>query len=159
MDETQKHANDESSSDDWSKTTFNFLKNFSKFISFCLAISFCVVGQACSNDRLLAALDDRYAYECLTTDDDIRRTLVENKQLLSKRQLKIYVLESFDDNLFTQLKDEENVYIISSELVLNCAEKKIDIPVPRRNRPLYSQHLSSAVICFVGGTRREIHVD
>jgi len=33
-----------------------------------------------------------------------------------------------------------------------------DIPVPRRNRPLYSQHLSSAVICFVGGTRREIHV-
>jgi len=24
---------------------------------------------------------------------------------------------------------------------------------------LYSQHLSSAVICFVGGTRREIHVD
>ncbi len=34
-----------------------------------------------------------------------------------------------------------------------------DIPVPRRNRPLYSQHLSSAVICFVGGTRREIHVN
>ncbi len=34
-----------------------------------------------------------------------------------------------------------------------------DIPVPRRNRPLYSQHLSSAIICFVGGTRREIHVN
>lgn len=93
----------------------------------------------------------------MTTDDDLRRTLVENKQLLSKRQLKIYVVESFDESIFIQLKDEENIYIISSELVLNCAERKIDIPVPRRNRPLYSQHLSSAVICFVGGTRREIH--
>lgn len=101
MDETH-----ESSADDWT-------------------ISFCVVGPACSNQRLLAALDDRYAYECLNIDDDIRRTLLDNKQLLSKRQLKIYVLESFDDELFNRLKDEENVYIISSELVLNCAEKKI----------------------------------
>jgi hypothetical protein len=86
-------------------------------------------------------------------------------------------MESFDESLFYNLKEDENTYIISAELVLTCAEKKMvkssfistkdfilffvfkDIPVPRRNRPLYSQHLTSAVICFVGGTRREIHVN
>lgn len=139
------------------------------------AITFCVIGQACSNSRLLAALDDRYAYENLQNDDEIRRKLSETKILLSKRQLRIYVVQSFDEPLFNTLKEDENSYIISAELVLTCAEKKIvtkskrkrrkkpfrflqDIPVPRRNRPLYSQHLSSAVICFVGGTRREVHV-
>ncbi|UJR36548.1 hypothetical protein I4U23_029268 [Adineta vaga] len=139
MEEIQKTQNDESSSsEDWT-------------------ITFCVIGKACSNTRLLASLEDRYAYDCLTDEDHVLRTLSETKQLLTKRQLRIYVIESFDENLFYSLKEDENIYIISAELVLTCAEKKIDIPVPRRNRPLYSQHLVSAVICFVGGTRREIH--
>jgi hypothetical protein len=135
-----------------------FLLKTKKFRFLFLAITFCVIGQACSNTRLLSALDDRYAYECLNNEEQILRTLSETKQLLTKRQLRIYVMESFEENLFYNLKEDENIYIISAELVLTCAEKKIDIPVPRRNRPLYSQHLSSAVICFVGGTRREIHV-
>ncbi|CAF1601547.1 unnamed protein product, partial [Adineta ricciae] len=138
MEDIHKTQNDESSSEDWT-------------------ITFCVIGKACSNTRLLAALEDRYAYECLTDDEHVLRTLSETKQLLTKRQLRIYVVQSFDENLFYSLKEDENIYIISAELVLTCAEKKIDIPVPRRNRPLYSQHLASAVICFVGGTRREIH--
>ncbi|CAF1595401.1 unnamed protein product [Adineta ricciae] len=138
MEDIHKTQNDESSSEDWT-------------------ITFCVIGKACSNTRLLAALEDRYAYERFTDDEHVLRTLSETKQLLTKRQLRIYVVQSFDENLFYSLKEDENIYIISAELVLTCAEKKIDIPVPRRNRPLYSQHLASAVICFVGGTRREIH--
>lgn len=77
------------------------------------------------NTRLLAALDDRYAYECLQDGDQIHRTLAESKQLLSKRQLRIYVMESFEESLFFSLKDDENTYIISAELVLTCAEKKM----------------------------------
>ena len=90
-----------------------------------LAITFCVIGKACSNTRLLAALEDRYAYECLNNDEHILRTLAESKQLLTKRQLRIYVMESFDESLFYNLKEDENTYIISSELVLTCAEKKM----------------------------------
>ncbi|CAF2039742.1 unnamed protein product [Rotaria magnacalcarata] len=138
MEEAQKAQDDESSSEDWT-------------------ITFCVIGEACSNIRLLSALEDRYAYECINSEEQVLRTLSETKQLLTKRQLRIYVIESFEESLFYNLKEDENIYIISAELVLTCAEKKIDIPVPRRNRPLYSQHLSSAIICFVGGTRREIH--
>ena len=92
---------------------------------FSLAITFCVIGKACSNTRLLAALEDRYAYECLTDDEHVLRTLSETKQLLTKRQLRIYVVQSFDENLFYSLKEDENIYIISAELVLTCAEKKI----------------------------------
>jgi hypothetical protein len=89
------------------------------------AITFCVIGQACSNVRLLTALDDRYAYECIHNDDEILRKFSETKHLLSKRQLRIYVIQSFDEHLFTSLKEDENSYIISAELVLTCAEKKI----------------------------------
>jgi len=95
------------------------------FIYFFLAITFCVIGKACSNTRLLSALEDRYAYECLNNEEQVRRTLSETKQLLTKRQLRIYVIESFDENLFYSLKEDENIYIISAELVLTCAEKKI----------------------------------
>jgi hypothetical protein len=34
-------------------------------------------------------------------------------------------MESFDESLFYNLKEDENIYIISSELVLTCAEQKI----------------------------------
>ena len=95
------------------------------FLSLLVAITFCVIGQACSNNRLLSALDDRYAYECINNDEEILRKLAETKQLLSKRQLRIYVIQSFDEHLFSSLKDDENIYIISAELVLTCAEKKI----------------------------------
>lgn len=101
-----------------------FPENFLHVFHF-LAITFCVIGKACSNTRLHAALDDRYAYECLQDEDQIHRTLVESKQLLSKRQLRIYVMESFEENLFFNLKEDENTYIISAELVLTCAEKKM----------------------------------
>ena len=140
MEDHYKQQNDElsSSPEDWT-------------------ITFCVIGKACLNTRLFSALDDRYAYECINNDEQVLQTLSETKQLLSKRQLRICVIELFDESLFYSLKEVENIYIISAELVLTCAEQKIDIPIPRRNRPLYSQHLSSAVICFVGGTRREIH--
>ena len=91
----------------------------------CLAITFCVIGQACTNTRLLSALEDRYAYECIHNDEEILRKLSETKQLLSKRQLRIYVVQCFDEQLFTNLKEDENNYIISAELVLTCADKKI----------------------------------
>ena len=102
-------------------------------------------------------MNDRYVYECLDDEREAIRSLIETKYLLTKRQLRIYILDSFDECLFQTLKENEDIYTISSELVLSCAEKEIDIPVPRRNRPLYCQHLSSAVICFVG-IRKEIHV-
>jgi hypothetical protein len=96
------------------------------FFCFCfLAITFCVIGKACLNTRLISALEDRYAYECLNNEEQILRTLSETKQLLTKRQLRIYVIESFDESLFYNLKEDENIYIISAELVLTCAEKKI----------------------------------
>jgi hypothetical protein len=34
-------------------------------------------------------------------------------------------MESFDESLFYNLKEDENTYIISAELVLTCAEKKM----------------------------------
>lgn len=138
-------------------------------------ISFCIVGSACSNQRLLSALEDRYVYECIDDERQAIRTLAETKALLAQRQLRIYVIDSFDDCIFQCIKENEDVYAISSELVLSCAEKEIvrrsrtplsnmhdcslfqDIPVPRKNRPLYCQHLSAAVICFVG-IRRDTHV-
>ncbi|CAF0902601.1 unnamed protein product [Adineta steineri] len=133
MDDIPQHSND-----DWS-------------------ITFCIIGTACSNTQLLTALDDRYVFECINNERDIIKTLSDIKHSLSKRQLRIFIIDSFDDKTFYSLKDNDNMYIISSELVLICAEKKIDIPVPRRNRPLYSQQLESAVVCFVGSIRREIH--
>ena len=84
-----------------------------------------MIGQACSNARLITALEDRYAYECIHDDEEILRKLAETKHLLSKRQLRIYVVQSFDEPLFTSLKEDENSYIISAELVLTCADKKI----------------------------------
>lgn len=39
--------------------------------------------------------------------------------------MRIYVVQSFDEPLFNTLKEDENSYIISAELVLTCAEKKI----------------------------------
>ncbi|UJR09565.1 hypothetical protein I4U23_013800 [Adineta vaga] len=121
------------------------------------SITFCVLGTACSNSRLLTALDDRYVFECINNENEVNKILAETKDCLSKRQLKIYIVDSFDEETFHNLRDNDNIYTISSELVLICAEKKIDIPVPRKNRPLYSQQLESAVICFVGSARREIH--
>ncbi|CAF2040507.1 unnamed protein product [Rotaria magnacalcarata] len=121
-------------------------------------IKFCIIGAACSNKQLLSSLEDRYVYECIDDEKETIRTLTETKNLLSQRQLRIYVVDSFDDCIFHYLKDNEDIYTISSELVLSCAEKEIDIPVPRRNRPLYCQHLSSAVICFVG-IRKDTHTE
>ncbi|CAF1277952.1 unnamed protein product [Rotaria sordida] len=121
-------------------------------------ITFCIIGSACSNKRLLSSLEDRYVYECIHDEREVIHTLTETKILLSQRQLRIYIVDSFDDSIFQYLKDNEDIYTISSELVLSCAEKEIDIPVPRRNRPLYCQHLSSAVICFVG-IRRDTHTE
>ncbi|CAF3661612.1 unnamed protein product [Rotaria sp. Silwood1] len=121
-------------------------------------ITFCIIGSACSNKRLLSSLEDRYVYECINDERQVIRTLAETKILLSQRQLRIFIVDSFDDCIFQYLKDNEDIYTISSELVLSCTEKEIDIPVPRRNRPLYCQHLSSAVICFVG-IRRDTHTE
>jgi hypothetical protein len=123
MEDIQKTQNDESSSEDWSKENRLF-KKANSCLSF-LAITFCVIGKACSNTRLLSALEDRYAYECINNEEQVLRTLSETKQLLTKRQLRIYVMESFDESLFYNLKEDENIYIISSELVLTCAEQKI----------------------------------
>ena len=123
MEDIHKTPNDESSSEDWSKWQARLPKPLLYVIY--LAITFCVIGKACANTRLLSALEDRYAYECINHEEQVLRTLSETKQLLTKRQLRIYVMESFDDSLFHSLKEDENIYIISAELVLACAEKKI----------------------------------
>ncbi|CAF4997208.1 unnamed protein product, partial [Rotaria socialis] len=52
MEEAQKAQDDESSSEDWT-------------------ITFCVIGEACSNIRLLSALEDRYAYECINSEEQV----------------------------------------------------------------------------------------
>ncbi|CAF3602276.1 unnamed protein product [Rotaria sordida] len=127
-------------------------------------ITFCIIGSACSNKRLLSSLEDRYVYECIHDEREVIRTLTETKILLSQRQLRIYIVDSFDDSIFQYLKDNENIYTISSELVLSCAEKEINIPVPRRNRPLYCQHLSSVTelsdfVHYLGGSVRKDYSD
>ena len=91
---------------------------------FVLAITFCIVGSACSNQRLLASLDDRYVYECIDDERQAIHSLSETKLLLTQRQLRIYVVDSFDDCIFQYLKENEDIYTISSELVLACAEKE-----------------------------------
>ncbi|CAF4109065.1 unnamed protein product [Rotaria sordida] len=93
-------------------------------------ITLCIIGSACSNKRILSSVEDRYVYEYINDERQVICTLVETKILLSQRQLRIYIVDSFD----------------------------VDISVPRRNRPLYCQHLSSAVICFVG-IRRDTHAN
>jgi len=117
MDDTHQNPND-----DWSKMN---LFHLNKTKLFCLGITFCVIGTACLNNRLLTALDDRYVFECINNEREVLQTLSQTKHFLSKRQLKIYVVDSFDENTFYSLKENENIYIISSELVLTCAEKKI----------------------------------
>jgi hypothetical protein len=96
-------------------------------IKYFLAITFCIVGTACTNQRLLSSLEDRYVYECINDERQAIRSLIETKNLLSQRQLRIYVVDSFDDCIFQYLKDNEDIYTISSELVLSCAEKEIVI--------------------------------
>lgn len=93
--------------------------------SLSLDITFCIVGSACSNTQLLCSLDDRYVYECIADERQAVRSFAETKQLLAQRQLRIYVVDSFDDCVFQYLKDNEDIYTISSELVLSCAEKGI----------------------------------
>ena len=83
------------------------------------------MGSACTNSRLLTVLDDRYTYECMENENEILDTLSKTKDLLLKRQLRIYVVDSFDENIFNNLKENDNIYIISSELVLHCTEKDI----------------------------------
>ncbi|CAF3784988.1 unnamed protein product [Rotaria sp. Silwood1] len=41
---------------------------------------------------------DRYVYECINDERQVIRTLVETKTLLSQRQLRIYIVDSFDVN-------------------------------------------------------------
>ena len=103
----------------------------------CLAITFCIVGSACSNQRLLASLDDRYVYECIDDERQAIRSLTETKLLLTQRQLRIYVVDSFDDCIFQSLKENEDIYTISSELVLACAEKEM---VTHRESVQHSHH-------------------
>lgn len=64
-------------------------------------------------------------FECLNNDDEISKTLAETKHSLSQRRLRIYIVDSFDEEVFHNLRENENIYIISSELVLICAEKKV----------------------------------
>lgn len=99
--------------------------SFNRSMSFILAITFCIVGSACTNQRLLSALEDRYVYECIDDERQAVRSLVETKTLLSQRRLRIYVVDSFDDCIFQYLKENEDIYTISSELVLSCATKEI----------------------------------
>lgn len=111
---------------DWSKCSLRIELTHSKRITFAsAAIRFCIVGSACSNQRLLAALEDRYVYECINDERQAIRTLAETKTLLAQRQLRIYIIDSFDDCIFQYIKENEDIYTISSELVLSCAEKEI----------------------------------
>ena len=103
----------------------SFSSSFNRSISCILAITFCIVGSACTNQRLLSALEDRYVYECIDDERQAVRSLVETKTLLSQRRLRIYVVDSFDDCIFQYLKENEDIYTISSELVLSCATKEI----------------------------------
>ena len=104
---------------------FSLSNFFDSYFFIFLAITFCIVGSACSNQRLLTSLEDRYVYECVNDERQVIRTLSETKALLSQRQLRIYVVDSFDDCIFQYLKENEEIYTISSELVLSCAEKQI----------------------------------
>ena len=50
----------------------------------------------------------------------------EKKTLISQyHQLCVDVVDSFNDCLFQYLKENEDIYIISSELVLSHVEKEI----------------------------------
>jgi hypothetical protein len=95
--------------------------------TFFLVITFCIVGSACLNSRLLSSLNDRYVYECINDERLFIQNLNETKHLLAQRQLRIFILDSFDDYLFQYVKSNEDSYTISSELVLSCTEKEIVI--------------------------------
>src|SRR5690349_2429052 len=75
---------------DWSKDFLFLIKNFYFFLF--LAITFCIVGTACTNQRLLSSLEDRYVYECIDDERQVIRSLIETKTLLSQRQLRIYIV-------------------------------------------------------------------
>ena len=99
---------------------------FSVRFSFIIAITFCIVGSACSNKQLLSSLENRYIYECVHDEQQVINTLSDSKTLLSQHQLRIYVVDSFDDTyLFQYLKETEDIYTISSELVSSCIQKEI----------------------------------
>jgi hypothetical protein len=106
-------------------SSFFCLFNKNEFFFSFLAITFCIVGSACLNQRLISSLENRYVYECINDERQAVRSLIETKTLLSQRQLRIYVVDSFDDCIFQYIKENEDIYTISSELVLSCAEKEI----------------------------------
>ncbi|CAF4613694.1 unnamed protein product [Rotaria sp. Silwood2] len=60
------------------------------------AITLCIFGSAGSNKRILSSLEDRYVYEYINDERQVIRTLIETKTLLSQRQLRIYIVDSFD---------------------------------------------------------------
>ncbi|CAF2911603.1 unnamed protein product [Rotaria sp. Silwood2] len=103
-------------------------------------ITLCIFGSAGSNKRILSSLEDRYVYEYINDERQVIRTLIETKTLLSQRQLQ-----------------NEDIYTITSEIVLSCAEKEIDISVPREIdhyiANIYLQ-LSYALLEF-----DEVHID
>ncbi|CAF1124836.1 unnamed protein product [Didymodactylos carnosus] len=125
-------------------------------------ISFYVTGNACRNTDLIDALDHMYPdrYKCITDRNELMDKIEDSKQMinnsLNQRQMYIFIVDSFDNDDDYLLKRDQDLYIISSELVSICVEKKKvrknaikDVPVPKLNRPLYCEHLSSTVICFV----------
>ncbi|CAF1362104.1 unnamed protein product [Rotaria sordida] len=59
-------------------------------------ITLCIIGSACSNKRILSSVEDRYVYEYINDERQVICTLVETKILLSQRQLRIYIVDSFD---------------------------------------------------------------
>ncbi|CAF2754882.1 unnamed protein product [Rotaria sp. Silwood2] len=62
-------------------------------------ITLCIFGSAGSNKRILSSLEDRYVYEYINDERQVIRTLIETKTLLSQRQLRIYIVDSFDVKL------------------------------------------------------------
>ncbi|CAF3416900.1 unnamed protein product [Rotaria sp. Silwood2] len=103
-------------------------------------ITLCIFGSAGSNKRILSSLEDRYVYEYINDERQVIRTLIETKTLLSQRQLQ-----------------NEDIYTITSEIVLSCAENEIDISVRREIDHyiinIYLQ-LSYALLEF-----DEVHID
>ncbi|CAF3785003.1 unnamed protein product [Rotaria sp. Silwood1] len=77
---------------------------------------------------------DRYVYECINDERQVIRTLVETKTLLSQRQLRIYIVDSFDVVYFNIIflyqeeidHDIVNIYLQLSYALLEFEELHID---------------------------------
>ncbi|XP_043926707.1 protein ECT2 [Protopterus annectens] len=105
-----------------------------------------LVGDACSNQQLLKALED-IKMPCIKAESMEELGNLENTDFEA-----IFVLPDFKDPAFDYLNSPEN-RVLGPPIVMLCARRKE--PLPFTSRPLYCASMIDMVLCFTGFRKKE----